>query len=323
MRVLNLSLDSRINEAGSPVARRLAALSVAVGEVAALAPKGDNKVREFLRIWREAEALLCEKKYDLITVQDTAYLALLAYLLARRFCVPLEMQVHGLEKFYGIRKLLTGFLLKRADKIRVVSERLRREISARAYVLPVYTQIETPTSHTKQTRETFTFLTVGRLVPVKNIGLQIRAFTQIVKESPHTRLVIVGDGSERENLPKHDRVIFEGQQKDLRRFYEEADAFLLTSNSEGWGVVVTEAAAYGLPIVMTDVGCAGEFIKDGENGTVIPVGDEEALVSAMKKLITNADFRTRLGEKAYLAYLALPSKERQVQKQVEAWASFK
>ena len=89
MRVLNLSLDRTFLDKESLAARRLAALSLAAGEVVVLVPRAGNKVRECLALWRRAAALLSKSRYDLITVQDTAYLALLAYLLARRFKIPL------------------------------------------------------------------------------------------------------------------------------------------------------------------------------------------------------------------------------------------
>lgn len=340
MRVLNFSLDKEVLKEGSLVARRLAALSVAAGEVVVLVPSGKgSKLMQFLRLWQDAKKILSEKQFDLITVQDTAYLALLAYLLALKFRVPFEVQVHGFERFSGTRKVLAGFVLRRADKIRVVSERLQRELEtrfkiqdSRIYELPVYVQGMPPTTPTPlaslgvlplgkggEEEKLFTFLTVGRLVPIKNITMQIRAFARIAKEFSNVRLVIVGDGPERENLPKHDRVIFEGTQKELSRFYENADAFLLTSDSEGWGVVVTEAAAYGVPIIMTDVGCAGEFITDGENGIVIPVGDEDALVCAMRNIITDGELRARLGRGGRASFLALPTSEEHIQKQIAEW----
>lgn len=321
MHVLNLSLDRAVLDANSPVAKRIRALSATAGEVIVLTPfsRRGGKIARFFALWKQAKRVLSKKRFNLITVQDTVYLALLAYLLARKFGIPLEVQVHGFEKFYGIRKLIAHFVLCRADKIRVVSERLKREISERAYVLPVYAQIDVPIENKKQKKELFTFLTVGRLVPVKNVGLQIRAFARIAKEFPNAQLVIVGDGPERENMQKHSRVIFEGTQRELSRFYQNADAFLLTSNSEGWGVAITEAAAHGLPIIMTDVGCAGEFIKNGENGIVIPVGNEDALVVAMKRIITDAELRARLARAARSSFSALPSPEEQIKKQIAEW----
>ena len=318
---------------------------------------GGPKWLQLWKMWRKGEQILSrnpssdsevgglpftkgELRCDLITVQDKAYHALIAYLLARRFKIPLEIQVHGLEKFCGARKWVAGFVLRRADKIRVVSERLKRELDSRfkihdsrIYELSVYTQMgergekgENGERGEKGAKQPFTFLTVGRLAPVKNIALQIRAFARVIKESPQARLRIVGDGSLRESLKLQveslkleDKIIFEGRQENLAQYYEEADAFLLTSDSEGWGLVALEAAAYGLPIIMTDVGLAGEFIRDGENGLVIPVGDEDALVVAMKRLIEDADLRARLGAAARSAFGGLPTPAAQIEKQVEEW----
>ncbi len=328
MRVLNLSLDRTFLDKESLAARRLAALSLAAGEVVVLVPRAGNKVRECLALWRRAAALLSKSRYDLITVQDTAYLALLAYLLARRFKIPLEIQVHGFEGNSFLRRRIARFLLPRADAVRVVSERLKRSIGRDAYVLPIYTQVETPREVQAKDHSVFSFLTVGRLVPVKNIGMQIRAFARLVKDSPSARLMIVGDGplearlkSQATSLKLGEQIRFEGRQKNLSHYYEEADAFLLTSDREGWGVAVTEAAAFGLPIVMTDVGLAGEFVKDGENGLVISVGDEEALLSAMRRIAAEPALRARLGASALRAFRALPTSEAQIQKQVEQWLS--
>lgn len=368
MRVLILGLDKNIFEDGSLVQKRLILLAEKTVEITVLVPGekdeqkevsphlrvcfvGGYKITQFFKMWRIGNTILRNgaitthnkflekegrKLYDLITVQDAYFLGLLAYLLARKFHVPFEVQVHGLEKFYGVRKLIAGFVLRRADKIRVVSERLKRELDSglrthdsRMYVLPVYTQIvgENPiTNFANGDKKEFTFLTVGRLAHVKNIGMQIRAFARLAKESPNARLRIVGDGVERRNLQLitfnlqlDDKVVFEGRQNDVWRFYQKADAFLLTSDFEGWGVVVTEAACFGLPIIMTDVGLAGEFIKNGENGIVIPVDDEAALVAAMKCMIEDASLRARLGAAARRSFLALPSAEEQIHKQVEEW----
>ncbi len=337
MRVLMLSLDRFVTDPQSLVGKRLSALSHAVGEVVVLVPEVGSKVRVFFTLWRQAKVILSEKNFNLITVQDTAYLAFLGYLLARQFKIPLEIQVHGLEKFFGLRKFFAGFVLRHANKVRVVSQRLKHFLmsrfslpDSRLYVLPIYTQPEKNREGGILNRKDkpFTFLTVGRLVPVKNIALQIRAFAWLVREFPNARLVIVGNGPEMAYLKLiairytlNASVSFEGHQNDVGRYYAEADAFLLTSNSEGWGLVALEAAAYGLPIIMTDVGLAGEVLKNGESALVIPVGDEEALVQAMKRVITDANLRQRLGEEALRVFTALPNPEEQIQKQVEAWRS--
>lgn len=355
MRILNLSLDGNVIEKDSAVQKRLLSLAEKAGEITVFVPANRNakmllspqltvyafggpKLFQLFRMWRKAIEELQRKQYDLITVQDPYFLGFLAARLAEKFTVPLEVQVHGFEKMKGGRVRLAKFVLKKAHRIRVVSERLKHELLSRfsildslIYVLPVYTQIEIPQRMLK--RKTvpypFTFLTVGRLVPVKNIVMQIRAMAELAKQIPHIRLRIVGDGPEWSNLQLsiikyqlESKVSLEGEQKDVSRFYEEADAFLLTSDSEGWGLVVLEAAAHKLPIIMTDVGLAREVIKNEESGLVVPVGDEYELARAMKELIDKPELRVRLGEEAFLVFKALPSPEAQIQKQCVEWQSF-
>jgi len=112
-------------------------------------------------------------------------------------------------------------------------------------------------------------LTVSRLVPVKNIFLQLESLAEIIKDHSQVVLTIVGDGPERERLQQlakdlgiGDKVKFVGLVDNPDSFYASADAFLLTSNKEGWGLVVIEAGSFGLPVIMTDVGCAGEVVVD-------------------------------------------------------------
>ncbi|MEK7169918.1 MAG: glycosyltransferase, partial [Patescibacteria group bacterium] len=123
------------------------------------------------------------------------------------------------------------------------------------------------------------------------------------------------------SLKLEDKVFFEGYQKDLHKYYEEADAFLLTSDAEGWGRVVLEAAAHGMPIIMTNVGLAQEIIKNDESGFIIPVGDERELVLAMQEFIGSPELRVRLGEGALRAFKGLPKDEEQIRKQVTEWRS--
>lgn len=172
----------------------------------------------------------------------------------------------------------------------------------------------------------FTILTVGRLVKVKNIKLQIEALADVVKIFPDVKLIIVGDGTEKENLQKlasklklDDSVEFAGWQKDLAPYYENADLFLLTSNNEGWGMVVIEAMSAGCPVIMTDVGCAGEIVKNEENGIVIHIGDKKALIAAISEMITNKEKRAMFAEKGVKAVNILPNGEETLKMYGEMW----
>jgi len=128
------------------------------------------------------------------------------------------------------------------------------------------------------------------------------------------RLHIVGDGPEEESLKSKAKeigvdeyVVFHGQKTgfELGLFYLECDCLILTSDYEGWGMVIVEAATAGMPSIMTDVGCAGEFLIDGESGIVIPTNDAEALKDAMVRIAGDARLREKLslGTKKALASL--------------------
>jgi glycosyltransferase involved in cell wall biosynthesis len=140
-----------------------------------------------------------------------------------------------------------------------------------------------------------TVLFVGRLIPKKRAGLLIKAFCRMCREDD-VQLVVVGDGEEREmheqlvkQLDMTRRVRFAGfaQPSDMPTWYALSDLFVLPS-SETWGVVVLEALASGLPVIVTDeVGCHPDIVVDEVVGDVIPSANEQALAAALKKRLAN------------------------------------
>ena len=166
---------------------------------------------------------------------------------------------------------------------------------------------------------------------VKNIDLQIKALKNILNAkykilNTKIELWIAGEGPEKENLEfriknleLENNIKLLGWQENLEKLYTKADTFLLTSLSEGWGLAAIEAASYSLPIIMTDVGCANEVIKNNESGIVIPTNNQKALEEAMLKLVNNPDLRKKLGKNARKAVLSLPNKEDTLKLYLKSW----
>jgi len=352
MKILVLGLDNSLMNENSKLAKRAIEYGNLIEKYIVIAPykedkiiklsdKADaygvsakNKTFSLLKIYKLAKKIIREKNIDVISVQDQYYLGLLGLMLARKFRKGLEIQVHGFEKYFCLRKLIAKYILPRANAVRCVSQRLKRQLidefgvrEERITVVPIFSQrITDNAERITHNNGRFIFLTVGRLVLVKNIGMQIRAMAEVIKKYPNTELWIVGDGEERKKLEKlryalcaTHYVKFLGWQDNLEKFYRQADAFLLISNSEGWGLAVIEVASYGLSIIMTDVGCAGEVIKNGESGIVIPVGDQKKLEEAMIKLIKDENLRKKLGEGAREAVKSLPGKEAILNLYKESW----
>lgn len=352
MKIFSISLDKNLANKHSSVAKRVIEYGNIVDryDIANLSDNNDildlsdkvrvysvnkeNKFFSFLNLYKKCVEILKFDKYNLITIQDIYFVGFLGFLLAKRFKIGLEIQVHGFEKYYGLRRIIAKYVLPRANSVRCVSQRLKKQLikefnvkEEKITIAPIFVPLNsTRRDDYINKKDKFIFLTVGRLVLVKNIGMQIEAMEEVVKKYPNIELWIIGDGPEKNNyesqiknydLEKNVKLLY--WKDKLNRYYEQADAFLLTSNAEGWGMVVIEAASFGLPIIMTDVGCAGEVIKNNESGLVTPVGDKQRLVEAMLKIIEDENLRKKLGENAKLAVSQLPNKEQILELYKKSW----
>jgi glycosyltransferase involved in cell wall biosynthesis len=144
-------------------------------------------------------------------------------------------------------------------------------------------------------------LSVARLAPEKGLDTLVRAVAAAA--DPRLVLVLAGGGPERKRLERLARdsgvrlvLLPHTPWEQISEVYAGADVFALLSTHEPWGVVVNEAAASGLPLVLSDrVGAAHDLLEDGRNGMLVPAGDAAAAGDALRALAADPDRRRAMG----------------------------
>jgi len=143
-------------------------------------------------------------------------------------------------------------------------------------------------------------VTIGRLIDQKDHVTLLEAFAQ-VHEKTDVRLIIIGEGPKRQELEQiardlavSQRVCFAGWQSNPFALMKQSNVFVLSSRFEGFGNVIVEAMACGLPVVSTDCPSGPrEILKEGEAGILVPVGDRNALAQAIITLLTDSNALNR------------------------------
>ncbi len=145
-------------------------------------------------------------------------------------------------------------------------------------------------------------LCVGRLVPVKGHATLLRAFADVRAALPEATLDVVGDGPLRGELEQlagslglERAVRFHGRVEPVGPLYESAQAVVVPSLGEGFGMVALEAAERGRAVVASAVGGLPEVVRDGVTGLLVPAGDAPALAAALTALLGDPDRAAALG----------------------------
>jgi glycosyltransferase involved in cell wall biosynthesis len=137
-----------------------------------------------------------------------------------------------------------------------------------------------------------TVLFSGSLDPRKGVDLLAEAFTQVAPDHPHLRLHLLGTGKMEGTLKKRlaalgSRVRFMGfrQWSELPGFYQAADVLCAPSRYDGWGMIVPEGLAAGLPVIATDrMGAAIDLVRPGVNGWLVRASSLQALEHALRQV---------------------------------------
>lgn len=280
----------------------------------------------------------------MISAQDPFIAGKIAFLVSRLMDVPYEVQEHG-DFFSGawerelpvIHECMAGvgkFILRRADGVRTVSERVRDRlvrlgvVAERIMVIPVAQQLAplflcTP-SHPSDVP---TIVVPCRFVKQKGLDVLLEACAQLMKQGIPFRLRLIGEGilgpelaDKAYKLGIREQVEFEGWSTP-EHIWKDADLFVLSSRYEGWGRTVVEAMAAGVPIVATDVGCVGFFLRPQIDGRVVQPGDVDGLASAIKEQLSEQDRRDWMVANAREHAKDFPLSDDLIEKQQSAWRS--
>ena len=142
---------------------------------------------------------------------------------------------------------------------------------------------------------TIDLIMTGRLVPVKRIDVFLYALKSVVNELPDVKAVIVGEGRLRGELQQlamdmgiDCNVSIVGYQRDLISWLQASRVFILTSDSEGLSLSMTEAMMCGLPVVVSDVGDLKDLVDDGVNGYLVPRRSPEQFAARIIDLLSNS-----------------------------------
>jgi glycosyltransferase involved in cell wall biosynthesis len=157
---------------------------------------------------------------------------------------------------------------------------------------------------------TVVFTSAAKLLARKRPEDLLRAFARLRETGRDVHLVFLGDGPERARIQElagqlgvAERVTISGfvNQREMVEWYAASDCLVLPSDAmESWGLVVNEAMAAGLPVLVSSAaGCSPDLVRDGENGFAFPCGDVSALAQRMESVASLTETeRERMGERS-------------------------
>ena len=230
---------------------------------------------------------------------------------------PKQVKIRGIMKF--LRKVFYPFTDCIVFQTAGAQNDYPKHLARKGVIIPNPVKRGLPAC----TAEKHVICAAGRLSHEKNYYLLINAFKTVSELHPEYSLSIFGQGVMENELKEYverigltDKIVFEGYCADVHEKMKTSEIFVLSSNSEGMPNSLLEAMAMGFPVISTDCPPGGpkSMINDGQNGLLVPVGDEGAMASAMLKYIEDADFRKSAGKLA-----AKVNEEYAVEKITAAW----
>lgn len=172
---------------------------------------------------------------------------------------------------------------------------------SKSYVIPNPVEVKSKRTGDKKYR----IVTAGRLIEQKNHKMLINSLSSLKDEFSELCADIYGDGSLKEQLQQQidlngmtERIVLCGNVSDLHQRISDAGIFVMTSEFEGLSNALLEAMMLGIPCISTDYPGVDEVIIDGQNGIIVPRGDADKLMDAIRLLLTDDGLRENLSKQA-------------------------
>lgn len=266
---------------------------------------------------------LRKKHYDVLNTHFAIPSGPTGVALSRLFRTPHVITIIGGDIYDPSKRLSPGEnpllravvrrVLNSCAQVVAISEDIKRRardgLSCRTPIEVIHYGLTPPTFEKKGReelgipRDAVVLIAIARLIKRKALSHVLRALA-LVRE-PAIQLLIIGEGPEQESLADLAKSLGVAQQVNFlgaiwgeRKFQhlEAADIFVLPSLHEGFGLVYLEAMHCGLPVVASSTGGQIDFLKDGETGFLVPVGDVQALAASLERLAKDEALRRNMGE---------------------------
>ena len=273
-----------------------------------------------------ARVIFVNHKIDLVLTQDPFITGLVGYILKKRYGCSFLIHFHGdfwqnkywlKEKWYNpILLLLSKFLVRKADGIRVVSSGIKDKLVKKGIdenkirVIPTPVDLEKFRNYDqkkvekirKEYQDRKVIINVGRKDFAKDYKTLYKAIKLVYEDYKKLAFLQAGNGDYLPGKIKTDENLILNSigkinQKELINYYYASDVYVSSSCHESFGKVLIEAMAIGLPVVATNTTGSKEIIKDGENGFLVLIGDSQALAKKILFLLNNPEKAKKMGRK--------------------------
>lgn len=271
------------------------------------------------------EAIACFRRKQFDLIHTHGYRAdLIGLIVSKYFGLPIVSTCHGYisnDRHLNLYNGLDVFLLRYFDRVIAVSDRMKNDLvgkridKRKIHVITnaVWGAAVADTNGIRSNirsqlgigNNEFVFGFVGRLSEEKGLGYLVEAVKRMPTGGEGWRLILLGEGPQRELLEKEvqdyglgDKVLFVGFQADTAAWYPAMDAFVLPSLTEGTPMALLEAMANGVPVIASSVGGVPAILSNGENGILVPPADPTGLVEAMKAVAGSRELRMKLSDGA-------------------------